>query len=265
MKKTAIIVGAILASLSLTPAQAADVKSLVIIDSYFDSRVIGGNVSCTTLDNKQCLDVVTKIPTSLSDNINHGDAMVEVAKRQNPSLPIIALRSGVPGSTYVSDVNAGNFIEALNWVSRNASKVSAVSISRYFNGTTPCSPASVNTAAYGGVAKADATIRSLILSLKQIGIKVFIATGNTRGTTISYPACITDTESVSVGALNKYGVIISSFAANETTDYFASSSVYSYKSPVLGLIPNTTSAGNAATAAKFVSGSLDNKFVSVLQ
>ena len=264
MKKTAIIVGAILASLSLTPAQAADTKSLVIIDSYFDSRVAGGNVSCITLQDQVCTDVVKKIPASLSDNVNHGDAMVEVAKKQNPNLSIIALRSGNPSSSSVSDVNAGNFIDALNWVSKNLNRVGAVSISRYFNGNTACSPASTNTAAYGGVAKTDATIRSLISSLKNSGVKVFVSTGNVMNAKVSYPACILDTESVSVGSVNNSGNTVSVFSFDNNTDYFASSSVYSYKSNVFGLIPNTTSAGNVAVAAKYLSGLLDSKFVNVL-
>jgi hypothetical protein len=266
MKKTIYV--AMIAALSITsfvstPAQA-DTKSLVIIDSYFDSRVAGNGVTCINLNNTPCTDIVKNIPKSTSDNINHGDAMVEVAKRQNPNISIIALRAGNPSPSYVSDVNAGTFIEALKWVSNNADKVGAVSMSRYFNGNTPCSPASVNTAPYGGVAKADATIRSMIAQLKTIGIKVFVATGNTKGTAISYPACITDTESVSVGALNKLGATVSSYAVDANTDYLASSSVYSYKSVLFGLIANTTSAGNVAVAAKYVSGSLDNKVVSVL-
>lgn len=265
MKKTAIIIGAILASLSLTPAQAADTKSLVIIDSYFDSRVINGTVSCVTLQNQSCVDVVKNIPASLSDNVNHGDAMVEVARKQNPNLSIIALRSGIPSTSSVSDVNAGNFIDALNWVAKNSNKVGAVSISRYFNGVSTCTPATTNTASYGGVSKADATIRSLITQLKSIGIKIFVATGNTFKANVSYPACILETESVSVGALNKFGQTVSTFSFDSNTDYFASSTVSSYKSPVLGLIPNTTSAGNVAVAAKFVSGLLDNKFVNVVQ
>lgn len=267
MKKTiyaALIAAVSATSFIATPAQA-DAKSLVIIDSYFDSRVASNGVTCINLNNTPCTDIVKNIPKSLSDNVNHGDAMVEVAKRQNPNISIIALRAGNPSLSSASDVNAGTFIEALKWVSNNTDKVSAVSMSRYFNGNTPCSPASVNTAPYGGVAKADATIRSMIAQLKSVGVKVFVSTGNTKGTTISYPACITDTESVSVGALNKLGVIVSSYAVDANTDYLASSSVYSYKSVLFGLIPNTTSAGNTAVAAKYVSGSLDNKFVNVLQ
>jgi hypothetical protein len=263
MKKLIIALSVLALSATTIPAHA-ETKSLVIIDSYFDSQVVGGNVSCITLQSQPCTDVVTKKSKSLSDNANHGNAMVEVAKRQNPSLPIIALRAGSPSKSSVSDVNAGNFIDALNWVVNNSSSVGAVAMSRYFNGSAGCTPSSVNTASYGGVSKADATIRTLITSLKQSGIKVFVATGNTRGTNISYPACIEDTESVSVGSVNKSGLFVSAFAANATTDYYANSAVYSYKSSVLGLIANTTSAGNVAVAAKYLSGSLDNKLVNVL-
>jgi hypothetical protein len=265
MKKLIIALSVLALSTTTIPAQA-ETKSLVIIDSYFDSRVIGGNVSCVTLQNTVCQDVILKsdIPASLSSSINHGDAMAEVAKRQSASLPIILLRSAPASTKSVADVNAGNFIDALTWVNNNSSKVSAVSFSRYFNGTATCSPASTNTAGYGGVIKADQTIRALILSLKGKGIPVFVSTGNNQGSKIDYPACIEDTNSVSVGAVNKLGATVSSYAWDQKTDYFASSTVYSYTSPVLGLIANTTSAGTVAVAAKYVSSLLDNKFVNVL-
>ena len=268
MKKIIIAaLSALLLASTVTPAQANTEKSLVIIDSYFDSRVIGGSVSCVTLTDKVCQDVIVKaaIPKSLSSPVNHGNAMVEVAKRQNPNLKIIGLMSTVPTQTSVPEVNAGNFIDALNWVSRNSAKVGAVAVSRFFNGNQGCTPASVNTAAYGGVSKADQTIRGLITSLKAAGVKVFVSTGNTRGSKIDYPACISDTESVSVGGQNKLGAIVSSFASDASTDYFASSSISNYKSPVFGLIPNTTSAGNAAIAAISMSGSLSGKFINVLR
>lgn len=252
-------------TLTAAPATANNEKSLVIIDSYFDSRVIGGNVSCVTLANKPCDDVVlaAAIPKSLSSAINHGNAMVEVAKRQNPNLKILALRATTPSPKNVSEVNAGNFIDALNWVSQNASSVGAVAVSRYFNGNKPCFPSAVNTAVHGGAPKADLTIRSLIKSLKDRGIKVFVSTGNTRGTKIDYPACILDTESVSVGGKNKLGVTVSAFAADASTDYFASADIFSYVSPVYGLIPNTTSAGNVAVAAISMSQVLSDKFIKV--
>jgi hypothetical protein len=264
MKKLIALIAVLFSVVVPVQSQAADAKALVIIDSYFDSRVTGGNVSCITLTNTVCTDVVTSIPSSLSNDINHGNAMVEVAKKQNATLPIIALVATVPSKKSVSAVNAGNFIDALRWVDSNSNKVTAVSFSRYFNGTKECSPASTNTVAYGGVNGADTTIRSLIASLKSKGIPVFVSTGNKAGTKIDYPACIADTVSVSVGETNKSGVVISGFALNQDTDYVATSNVYSYLSPKLGLIANTTSAGTAAVAATFATGSLStNKVVIV--
>ena len=133
------------------------------------------------------------------------------------------------------------FIDALNWVNSNSSKVGAVSVSRYFNGNKVCSPATTNTAAHGGVKGADATIRSLIANLKSKGIPVFVSTGNKPGTKIDYPACITDTVSVSTGELNSSGVLVSVNALDQNTDYVASSNLYSYQSSVFGLIAQTTS------------------------
>jgi hypothetical protein len=265
MKKLLALIAVLFSVVVPVQSQAADLKALVIIDSYFDSRVTGGNVSCITLTNKVCTDVVTAIPSSLSNDINHGNAMVEVAKKQNATLPIIALAATVPSNKSVSAVNAGNFIDALRWVDSNSNKIGAVSFSRYFNGTKDCSPASTNTVPYGGVSGADTTIRSLIASLKAKGIPVFVATGNNPGTKIDYPACIQDTVSVSVGETNKVGVVVSGFALNKETDYVATSNVYSYLSPKLGLIANTTSAGTAAVAAIFATGSLSANRVVIVK
>jgi hypothetical protein len=264
MKKLIALIAVLFSVIVPVQSQAADQKALVIIDSYFDSRVTGGNVSCITLTGAACVDVVTSIPASLSSDVNHGNAMVEVAKKQNSALSIIALAATVPSNKSVSAVNAGNFIDALRWVDANSSKVSAVSFSRYFNGTKSCSPASTNTITYGGVSGADKTIRSLITSLSSKGIPVFVSTGNKTGSVIDYPACIKETVSVSVGETNKSGVVVSGFALSPDTDYVATSNVYSYVSTKLGLIANTTSAGTAAVAATFSTGSLSaNKVVAV--
>lgn len=262
-KKIIVVVGLGLVSLSAQPAQAEDVKSLVIVDSYFDSKVTSANVTCITLSNAPCTNVVTITNASLTNAINHGNAMAEVAKKQNANLPIILLRSTVPSAKSVSEMNAGNFIDALQWVDQNSSKVGAVSFSRYFNGTATCSPAVVNTAPYGGVAVADKTIRSLITKLKNKGIPVFAATGNTRGTKIDYPACITDTVAVSTGGYDSNGNVIGTNAFDVNTDYVALYSVLNYKSTVFGLIPQTTSSATVAVAAQWLTAGLTSKVVSV--
>ena len=249
---------------TVNSAQAATPKALVIIDSYFDSKVYNADVTCVTLANTTCTDVVKTQTTSLSSDINHGNAMAEVAKKQNQSLSIILLRSTTPSAKTVDPVNAGNFIDALNWVNANSSKVGAVSLSRYFNGTKACSPASTNTSAYGGVSGADKTIRTLISTLNSKGIPVFVATGNKMGATVDYPACITDTVSVSTGGKNSQGTVVSVNAFDSNTDYFASSDFSNYDSTVFGLIPQTTSSGTVAVAAQWLTiGKLADKVVPV--
>jgi hypothetical protein len=264
MKKAVGFLAVALGLSFIQPAQAADQKALVIIDSYFDSKVNAPNITCVTLLSVACTDIVTVSAPDLSNVINHGNAMAEVAKKQNPALPIILLRSTTPSAKSVADMNAGNFIDALRWVDANSNKVGAVSFSRYFNGSSTCSPAVTNTAAYGGVAAADKTIRALILTLKSKGISIFAATGNTRGTKIDYPACITDTVSVSVGGLDGAGNVISSKAFDVTTDYVADYLVYNYNSKVFGLIPQTTSSATVAVAAQSLTKGLSTKVVQVL-
>lgn len=261
MKKFVALVAVLFSAIAPVQSQAAETKSLVIIDSYFDSRVVSGSVSCVTPQGTNCsYTAKLPLPTSLSSDTNHGSAMVEVAKKQDSSISIIAISAAGPNTP----VNAGHFIESLMWVEKNSDKVSAVSFSRFFNGTATCTPSSINTAQFGGVVGADQKIKSLILSLKSKGIPVFAATGNNFGTKIDYPACIIDTHSVSVGAMNRKGVLVSSYALDTNTDYLATSDVYNYKSPVLGLIANTTSAGTVALAATFVvTGQLVGKVIIV--
>lgn len=258
MKKTAIILGAILASLSLSPAQAADTKALAIIDSYFDNASV-----CVATSG--CNITLASKPALLSNPANHGNGMVEVAKRQSPDLKIVTVRSANTTAKSTNEMTTGDFIRALTWVDNNSSTIGAVSISRAFNGNRVCSPNTAGTAEFGGALKADQKVRSLIASLSAKGIPVFAATGNKFNGPVDYPACILETNSVSVGGANKLGNIVSAYSFDLNTDYFVTSSVYSYKSPTMGLLPNTTSAGTVATASRYVLGLLNNKFVNVLQ
>jgi hypothetical protein len=247
MKKVALAVAVVLGFVVVQPVQASNQKALVIIDSYFDSKVSAPNIKCITLTNTDCTNIVTVSNPSLSHAINHGNAMAEVAKKQSASVPIILLRS-VPASTNsVPEVNAGNFIDALNWVNANSNTVGAVSVSRFFNGNKTCSPAATNTAPYGGVAKADQTIRSLIATLKSKNIPVFVATGNAPKTKVDYPACIPDTVSVtSPGNVSDASTDVSGSLDNNA-------GVFNFNSPVLGLIPQTTSSVTVAVATQYLS------------
>jgi hypothetical protein len=245
MKKLVIAVVLMLGFTVLQPAQAVNEKALVIIDSYFDSKVVNGNVSCIVVaTNSTCTDVVKVFPTSLSNNINHGNTMVEVAKRQSPNIKIIALRSSASPS---SDVNAGTFIDALNWVDKNSSMVGAVSISRFFNGTKSCSPSSINTANYGGVSGADKKIKDLINILNNKGIKVFASTGNAPKKNVDYPACITSTVSVTSPG-NVQDIDTDFFTELVRISLLGSN----FSSSLFNLIPLTTSSATVATAAQWL-------------
>lgn len=223
-------------------SQATETKSLVIIDSYFDSRVASSNVLCVVVVTKApCTDVVKKFPSSLSDNLNHGNAMVEVAKKQNTSLKIIALRSSPSPQ---SDVTPATFIDALRWVDINSAKVSAVSFSRFFNNPSkPCMPSA--SAPYTPDT-ADKEIKRLISVLKSKGIPVFASTGNAPKKTVDYPACIADTNSVtSPGNISDINTDFSVDLQRTNGANFISN--------VFGLIPLTTSSATAAVAAQWVS------------
>ena len=264
MKKVALAVAVVLGLVLVQPVQASNQKALVIIDSYFDSKVSASNIKCTTIKNETCTDIVKVSSPSLSHAINHGNAMAEVAKKQSASVPIILLVSAAVSSKSVAEVNAGNFIDALNWVNVNSNSVGAVSVSRFFNGNGTCSPASTNTAPYGGVSRADATIRSLIATLKSKNIPVFVSTGNRPGTKIDYPACITDTVSVSTGSLNTAGVLQSLNALDANTDYVADANISNFESAVFGRIPHTTSSATVAVATQYlINGASPTKVVRV--
>ncbi len=246
MKKVALAVAVVLGFVVVQPVQASNQKALVIIDSHFDSKVSSPNIKCITPKNTEC--VPTSVTSSaLSTTVNHGNAMAEVAKKQNSTLPIILLQSASVTSKAVNTVNAGNFIDALNWVNNNSSNVGAVSVSVFFNGTRECSVNSNNTAPYGGVAKADQTIRSLIATLKSKNIPVFVATGNAPKTKVDYPACIPDTVSVtSPGNVSDASTDVSGSLDNNA-------GVFNFNSPVLGLIPQTTSSVTVAVATQYLS------------
>jgi hypothetical protein len=263
MKKIVALVAVLFSVVVPIQAHGADSKALVIIDSYFDSKVNNSNVSCIVVaTDSACTDVVTVTSPLFGNNINHGNAMVEVAKRQNPNIKIIALRSAPASAKSVADVTPAMFIDALTWVNNHSSNVGAVSFSRYFNhATKPCMP---TTSAPYTPELGDAAIKSLIASLNSKGIQVFAATGNTFGSTkIDYPACLSSVNAVTAPGL----------ADNATVKYSAllgtlSSPIYNFQSTIIiggqNVIPLTTSSATSAVAAQYVSlGSIIGKPVKV--
>ena len=248
---------------SVAPAQA-ETKSLVVVDSYFDSRVGDTPIVCVS-GNSCVLDLKTK-STSLTHPVNHGVAMVDAVKTKFPSVNVVALRA----ADAKTEMNLGHLVAALEWALENKNSISALSLSRKMNGPshnkTGCDAATTNTAHLGGKAGADLKVRSLIAQLKTNGIPVCVSTGNGSGSIVDYPACITETNSVSTGSPNKVGAPSSVDKFNSDTDYFVSiaNNKFNISGKLFPVLPNTTSLATVLAAGKYVSESNLTKFISVL-
>lgn len=264
MKKTILaVIVAVLSAFVTVPAQAEN-KSLVIIDSYFDSRI--GNTPIVCIVGNPCLiDSKTK-STSLTHPVNHGVAMVDAVKSKFPGVSVIALRT----ADAKTEMNVGHLVASLEWALQNKDSIAALSLSRKMNGPahnrTGCDAATVNTAHLGGKAGADTKVRSLIAQLKTNGIPVFVSTGNGAGNIVDYPACITDTNSVSTGSANNAGLPASTNKFNADTDYFVTiaNNKFNIVGNIFPSLPNTTSLATVLAAGKYVSESSITKFISVL-
>lgn len=149
-----------------------------------------------------------------SKTFNHGTQMVSAALRSNPNLNIVFVR--IVGNTFRGDrqiANERTVYQGLNWVLANASKynIKAVAMSQGHHNLAPVADYCPNTP----------TTKQSIISLKNMGIPTFFATGNGRDyKRIDWPACIN--ESISVGAVDQYDAIaIYSNVDAARTDFYA--------------------------------------------
>jgi hypothetical protein len=242
---------------SLTPV--VNSKPVVIIDSYFDSRVANTTIVCIATD--KCVNTA-KPSARVSDAVNHGTAMAEVARRNNPIVPLVLLRSAnVDKKGAIGILNGNDFLAALKWVDANSSTVSAVSFSYNLSGNMS-KPGDCKLSPTGlvDIYKADPAIRATIVNLKTKGIPVFVSTGNdSNRKPVAYPACITDTVSVSTFPVGNY---------DKNTDYFGvlPEGKFNYLSVLFGLIPQTTSSANIAVATQWQKGfTVTDKIVTVTE
>jgi hypothetical protein len=230
-----------------SPAPVVNSKPVVIIDSYFDTRVTNTTIVCIATD--KCVNTA-KPSTKVSDAVNHGTAMTEVARRNNPIVPLVLLRSAnVDKKGAVGILNGNDFLAALKWVDANSSNVSAVSFSYGLSGNmTKPGDCKLSPTGLVNISVTDPAIRSTVASLKNKGIPVFVSTGNdSNKKPVAYPACITDTVSVSTFPVGNY---------DQNTDYFGvlPEGKWNYKSTLFGLIPQTTSSANIAVATQWQKG-----------
>lgn len=252
MKKIVALVAVLFSVVVPVQSQAADAKSLVIIDAYFQSAIAANPISST---GAACAQVTKPIKgATASSPYNHGTSMYAVAKLQNPGLSIIPLCA----SNAQSEVYPSQLISSLQWVKNNSAKVSAVSISLTFNKTrTECLPTSP---AKKDDLVNDTQIRSLISDLSDAGIPVFASAGNTENKSVSYPGCIANVKAVAHA--NELGSPLAWSDAN--TDYFVKVSddgANSNYATVFGLVGHSSSSATASAAAMWLTNNALPKLI----
>jgi hypothetical protein len=273
-KTTALLFAALLAFVPLS-AQATteseeqvQEKALVIIDSYFDSSKISGDVVNVCVATNGCN--LTPTPVSgVSSPYNHGTAMAELARKANPNVKLYLVRAADsiqnPRTKLVtiSIINGNNLLNALKFVELNKEEVSAVSFSYNLSGNMKFGECKLSTIGGVNVRIVDPQIRSSIGSLKGIGIPFFAATGNDGNKKpVAYPACITETNSVAAGAGS---AMIPSSNSDVNTDFVGAlpANSFTYTSSIFGLLPQSTSAATVSVAAKWISGVVQDRWVPV--
>jgi hypothetical protein len=244
-------------------------KALVIVDAYFDSSKISGDVVNVCIARIGC-DLIPSPVAGLSSAFNHGTVMADLARKANPDVKIYLVRAASAsrdsrtGSVAMQLVNGNDFLNALKFVQSKKDEVGAVSFSYSMNGNmTKVGDCRLSTSGSVNTSVVDPQIRSTVSDLKTAGIPVFAATGNDGNRKpVSYPACIPDVASVASGFGDK---LLASSNHDAATDYVGAlpSSTLSYKSIVFGNIPHATSSATASVAAMWLDGLVTEKWVRV--
>ena len=204
--KTKLIIAAIAIGVAgITPvATAAEPKSLVIIDSGFNTQLpfLAGKVI-----DEACFIEFGKCPNGQASmtgpgsatlaatdaakdrTFNHGTQMASVASAVNPSTRFVLIRIvGKSDKGFANTYTTRALQSALDWVSDNAARlnVGAVSIS-------------MGRAYKEAACPIETPLQARIVELKASHIGVFTAAGNrSNQTKVDYPACIP--EAITVGA-----------------------------------------------------------------
>jgi hypothetical protein len=244
-------------------------KALVIVDAYFDSSRISGNVVNVCLARVGC-DLTPTPVAGASSAYNHGTAMAELARKANPDVKIYLVRAASSvkntrtGAVTMQVVNGNDFLNALRFVQSKKDEMGAVSFSYSMNGNmTTAGECRLSTSGSVNVSVVDPQIRSAVADLKSSGIPVFAATGNDGNRKpVSYPACIPDVASVASGFGDK---ILSSSNHDAFTDYIGAlpSNTLRYSSAIFGTISHATSSATVSVAAMWLDGLVTDKWVKV--
>jgi hypothetical protein len=244
-------------------------KALVIVDAYFDSSKISGDVVNVCLARVGC-DLIPTPVAGTSSSYNHGTAMAELARKANPDAKLYlvraasAVKNSRTGTVSLNLVSGNDFLNALKFVQSKKDEVGAVSFSYSMNGNmTKAGECRLSTYGSVNVSVVDPQIRSTVAELKSAGIPVFAATGNDGNRKpVSYPACIPDVASVASGFGDK---ILSSSNHDSFTDYVGAlpSNTLRYSSAIFGTISHATSSATVSVAAMWLDGLVTDKWVRV--
>jgi len=207
MKKLFIVaLLAVLSLMAVEPAHAEDQKVLAIIDTAVDSNKIPSVIyeACFTDSLSMACPNKQKFmegkgaanspvwPTSMLHGLYHGHNVTQSALAVNPNLKVVFVRiSGITANGGFSN-QPSSLVNAIKWVSDNASKYSidAVSISQSSISANNLAACTTNTLAIASVS-----------SLNKQNIPVFAATGNDGSLkSVGFPACVSGV--IGVGALD---------------------------------------------------------------
>jgi len=243
-------------------------KALVIIDSYFDSSKISGNVVDICIARVGCEIIPTPI-AGISSAYNHGTAMAYLARKANPDVKLYLVRASSSfknartGRVTINVINGNDLLNALAWVEQNLEDVSAVSFSYRISSNVRPGDCKLSAVGAVNVRVVDPQIRSAITRLKDSGVPFFASTGNDRNRKpVDYPACIPDTMSVAAGVGSS---ILALSNHDSNTNYVGAlpANTFNYTSSVFRLIPQTTSSATVSVAALWTRNMVTDKWVSV--
>jgi hypothetical protein len=180
-------------------------------------------------------------PTSMLNNVYHGHSMVAASVKTNPNIKIVFVRIADITSSGNSLNSGQSLSQAMDWVSKNASKYSidALSVSQSRVNWTTC--------------PTDVVISNAIKTLETQNIPTFIATGNDRLTNkVGFPACVNG--AIGVGAVDANGTTFHAVTnRGPGLDIVANGSmdVVRYNGTVA--TASGTSVANVVAATKYVS------------
>jgi hypothetical protein len=214
------------------------------------------------LASNKCVNIATPKPGLSTDAVNHGTIMANIARQQNATATLVLIQTEeVSAKGVITTLDGSDFIKALTWVNSNKSSVSAVSFSYNLTGNAKVGECKISTNG-GSATVMDASIKSLVASLKASSIPVLAAAGNDNKKPLQYPACLSDVISVgSTGQTTYHQANVKVVATVITPEN--SSDMYAV-SPWFGTVQFSTSAATVAVASNWKSISAGTTAVTIL-